>query len=156
MRITVQQFRQIQSALLSGYNQSGLRWLLRMALDTSLSDISGGGTDSHVIFDIIEWAERNGKVFALIAAAAENNPQNELLRQLQSDASDWLSIAPDAVPPVSSASGDSVFGANIVVGAQDNMSDEHIHLFGDYTAGGDQRGLDGDPTTDMPGPGPKK
>ena len=54
--------------------------MLRLGLDTSLDEITSGPTDSDVMFDVIEWAERNDQVGALIDAAAESNPQNTALQ----------------------------------------------------------------------------
>ena len=134
MKLTKQQFLQVKTALLDGYDRAALRRMLRLGLDTALDEITSGPTDSDVVFDVIEWAERSDQVRALIAAAAENNPQNTALQQLQQEAAAWFapgstaspaaappagaSAAPPAVPPTYSAGGD-VIVATIGAGAKD-------------------------------------
>ena len=133
MRLAKKQFLQIKAALLDGYDRAGLRRLLRLGLDTALDEITAGPTDSDVVFDVIEWAERTDQAPALIAAAAEHNPQNAALQQLQRDAAHWFaaagaapnhaappasaSAAPPAPPPAYTAGGD-VIVATIGAGAK--------------------------------------
>ena len=81
MRVTRQQFLQIQTALLDGYDRTGLRRLVRLGLDVSLDDITIGTTDSAVVFDLIEWAERCDKIQALIQAAVEHYAKLDRLDQ---------------------------------------------------------------------------
>ena len=107
MRLAKEQFLQIKTALLDGYDRAGLRRLLRLGLDTALDEITAGPTDSDVVFDVIEWAERTDQAPALIAAAAEHNPQNAALQQLQRDAAHWFApagAAPNHAAPPASAS----------------------------------------------------
>ena len=136
MKLTKQQFLQVQTALLDGYDRAALRRMVRLGLDTSLDEITSGPTDSDVVFDVIEWAERSDQVQALIAAAAEHNPQNALLQQLQQESAAWFApaagiqaaaqagaspatgAAPAAPPPTYQAGGD-VIVATIGAGAKD-------------------------------------
>ncbi len=137
MKLTKQQFLQVQTALLDGYDRAALRRMLRLGLDASLDEITSGPTDSDVMFDVIEWAERNDQVGALIAAAAEHNPQNAALQQLQQAAAAWFApgsagpqtgaqtgapaatSAPPAAPPPTYAAGGDVIVATIGAGAKD-------------------------------------
>lgn len=130
MRLTKEQLLQVKTALLDGYDRAGLRRLLRLGLDASLDEITAGPTDSDVVFDVILWAERTDQVPALIGAAAENNPQNAALRQLQQTATGWFAsqaaapgdthspqagATPAAAPPAYHAGGDVIIatiGAN--------------------------------------------
>jgi len=137
MKLTKQQFLQAQTALLDGYDRAALRRMLRLGLDASLDEITSGSTDSDIVFDVVEWAERNDQVSALIAAAAEHNPQNAALQQLQQAAAGWFaspsagpqqaaqtgapsapSAPPTAPPPIYAAGGD-VIVATIGAGAKD-------------------------------------
>lgn len=136
MKLAKEQFLQIKTALLDGYDRAGLRRMLRLGLDASLDEITSGATDSDVVFDVIEWAERNDQVPALITAATAHNPQNAALQQLQQDAASWFGpggaapnhdapatgasvapAAPPAAPPSYSAGGD-VIVATIGAGAK--------------------------------------
>lgn len=90
MRLTKQQFLQLKTALLDGYDRGGLRRMVRLGLDASLDEITSGATDSDVVFDLIEWTERSDKVPDLIAAAVESNDHNATLQQLKQDSSTWF------------------------------------------------------------------
>ncbi len=144
MKITRQQFLQIHSAILDGYDRPGLRRMLRLGLDSSLDDITAGTPDSQVVFDVIEWAERTDNVLALIDAAVEHNPQNELLQQLKREAATWhtprepapaaaahasaaATVIPSASPPASAPSaGGDIITATIGAGAQDIVVGKNI------------------------------
>ncbi|MFN8463919.1 MAG: effector-associated domain EAD1-containing protein [Caldilineaceae bacterium] len=134
MRLSKQQFLQAKTALLDGYDRAGLRRMVRLGLDISLDEITSGTTDSDVVFDLIEWAERSDKVPDLIQAAVESNDHNEALKQLKQDSSTWFapgastkaaeahptaetSHAPAPNVPQYSAGGD-VIVANIGGGAE--------------------------------------
>ena len=138
MRLTQQQFLQLQTALLDGYDRAGLRRMLRLGLDTSLDEITAGTTDSQIVFDVIEWAERTDKVPSLIAAAAEHNPQNTLLHQLSGAAASWpvlgegLPSAPPttSAPPVVPSAGGDVIIATIGAGAEDIVVGKDIKKSG--------------------------
>lgn len=127
MRLTQQHFLQIQTALLDGYDRPGLRRMLRLGLDVALDDITSGTTDTQIVFDVVEWAERTDNVPALVAAAAEHNPQNTLLQQLQAAAATWSApgatgpAARAAPPPASAApsAGGDIIIATIGAGAKD-------------------------------------
>ena len=136
MKLTKQQFLQVKTALLDGYDRAALRRMLRLGLDTSLDEITSGPTDSDVVFDVIEWAERSDQVGALIAAAVENNPQNTALQQLQQESAAWFAPgsagaqaearpsaapagAPPPAPPPTYAAGGDVIVATIGAGAKD-------------------------------------
>lgn len=77
MRLTGQQFENLQTALLSAYrSKSGLARMVRFSLDENLNVISSGGNLSEITFDLIEWAESNGQVNDLIVGAYRSNPGN--------------------------------------------------------------------------------
>jgi hypothetical protein len=126
MKLTKQQFLQIQRALLDGYDRGGLRRMVRLGLGTALEEITVGATDADAVFDLVAWAERHDRVPALIEAAAEHNPQNGALQQLRRDAAAWFAPGGEGVEgagqagagaqaPPASAAPPSVGGDNIVV-----------------------------------------
>lgn len=78
-KLTGEQIKQIHDALLSGYTLGTLRMMLRMELNIDLATVAGGDNTSIVVFNLIDWAERTGKVTSLIAAAYRHNPGNPLL-----------------------------------------------------------------------------
>ena len=97
MKLTGKQVEQIHEALLSGYDLATLRMMVRMKLDLDLATIAGGNNNSAVVFNLIEWAEKTGKVPQLIAGAHQYNPDNTLLTALAQQASTWV----EAILPAS-------------------------------------------------------
>ncbi len=77
MRLTGQQFENLQIALLSAYrSESDLARMVRFSLDENLHSIAGGSNLSQVTFDLIQWAESNGRLDDLISGAYRSNPGN--------------------------------------------------------------------------------
>lgn len=61
------------------FEEASLRRMLRMQMNVELDQVSGGMTFADKVFSLVQWAERNGQVAALIkAAAAENRGNLEL------------------------------------------------------------------------------
>ena len=96
MKLTGKQVEQIHEALLSGYDLATLRMMVRMKLDLDLATIAGGNNNSAVVFNLIEWAEKTGKVPQLIAGAHQYNPDNTLLTALAQQAPTWVELAPSS------------------------------------------------------------
>jgi hypothetical protein len=74
--------RQLQRALISGFTDDELRNLVRLDLDESLDAIVSSGSLSKVAFDLIWWAERQGRTEELIKAVIAANPQNQEIAAL--------------------------------------------------------------------------
>jgi len=96
MKLTPQQFDQLQRALLNGFNRDELTRMVRVGLGEILTQIASGDTDRALSHSLIEWSERTDNVPALIAAAVRANPRNEQLRQLERDAAGWFGPAANA------------------------------------------------------------
>lgn len=101
-KLSGQQVRQLAEALTSAFpRKSDLERLIRYGLDRSLSEIAGGDTVSEIVFQVIEWAEAQGRVADLITAAIAENPRNPQLKkcaeQLHVGASP-AQLAPIAMP----------------------------------------------------------
>lgn len=99
MKLKKYQFEQLQEALLDAYDRDGLRRMVRLGLDKPLSDITTARTDSDVVFDLIEWAEKSDNVPALVAAAQQYNTQNVAIQQVAQAAVDWLASPNRTVTP---------------------------------------------------------
>jgi hypothetical protein len=111
MALTGKQFKQIQDALLSGYNGSSLRQMVRFGMDESLDEIAPNTNLRDRIFDLIEWAIRADRVQELVQAAYEHNSTNSMLKTLHNtwfpaeSPSDAV-LSPDTsslVPPITQA-----------------------------------------------------
>lgn len=70
------QFRVIHDALISGFTRPELKVLVKGTLDQHLDAIAGGTTLSEIIFELIEWCVRSGKISELIQGAHELRPDN--------------------------------------------------------------------------------
>ncbi|MBW7884268.1 MAG: CHAT domain-containing protein, partial [Caldilineaceae bacterium] len=68
-RLTGTQFGQLHKALLSAFKGATLRMMVRTGLDEDLDAIAGGSDQSAVVFNLIDWAQRTGRLSALIQAA---------------------------------------------------------------------------------------
>jgi Effector-associated domain 1 len=75
-------FEALQNALLSAFNQESLQRMLRTKLDVWLDHIAGHGTFTDVVCNVINWAERNGKVQELVCEAAAFVPGNGELQRV--------------------------------------------------------------------------
>ena len=84
-----QQRIQLQRALLSAFDASDLQQLCRYALDVDIDQISTGDL-SQRIGSVVDYAERQGLVATLVAAALRQNPGNE---QLQAVTTSALAVA---------------------------------------------------------------
>jgi hypothetical protein len=79
------QFEGLQNALLDAFNCQTLRRMLRTKLDTRLDHIAGNGPFADVVYDVIDWAEREGCVERLVRAARAFVPGNETLERFASE-----------------------------------------------------------------------
>lgn len=69
VRLTGKQFGALQAALLAAFTLDSLRQLVLVGLDEHLDHIVGGSTLSAVVFNLIDWAQRTGRLPALLQAA---------------------------------------------------------------------------------------
>jgi hypothetical protein len=79
------QFRALQNVLLAAYSRESLRRMLRTQMDVRLDQIAGNGPFTDVVCDVIDWAERDGRVAQLIREAAAFVPGNEQLQRFASE-----------------------------------------------------------------------
>ncbi|MBK8047217.1 MAG: hypothetical protein IPK16_08900 [Anaerolineales bacterium] len=89
MKLTGQQIRQIQDALLGGFDRDGLRMFVRIRLNEELDAITHNDNLTVVVFDLIGWANQQGRLGDLIRTAAEERPANAGLQQLVKDYAQW-------------------------------------------------------------------
>ena len=79
LRLSGAQVQELMASLLDAYDESSLRQMVRFQLDEHLDLIAGGGNLSQVVFNLIAWAERTGRIAELIAKAQAYNPGNARL-----------------------------------------------------------------------------
>ncbi len=82
MKLTGSQFSQLQQALLNAYTtKNELSQMVRIELDENLAAIASDDNLTSTVFNLIGWAERTGKIIALIEGAQSSNPGNDKLNQ---------------------------------------------------------------------------
>jgi Effector-associated domain 1 len=78
--------KRLQEALLAAFpTRSALAQMARVGLDENLDAIAATENLSVAIFELIRWAEAQGQLDKLIAAARRANPGNLMLRALAKD-----------------------------------------------------------------------
>ena len=82
--LTGSQAKQFQEALLSAYpSRSALARMVKFGLDKNLDTITSSGNLSEAVFELITWAEAQGRLETLLSAARAEAPGNALLQNLE-------------------------------------------------------------------------
>ena len=98
------QMKALQEALLSAFpGTEALKRMLRIQLNADLEAIAGGNSLAVIVFNVIEWAEAQGRLEELIQGAYEANPGNPDLKRF---AEEHLNLSKS--PPASSDRSDTV------------------------------------------------
>ena len=78
-----QQIGQLVDALLGAYpSRDDLRIMVTIELDETLEAIADGANQRVVVFNLVTWAVRGGRVDDLLAGARRGNPGNRSLAVL--------------------------------------------------------------------------
>jgi hypothetical protein len=72
----------LQAALLSAFNEAGLRQVVKFEMGVDMTTIAGGEDDEERVFNLVQWAARTGRLAALLAGALHQNPSNPALLKL--------------------------------------------------------------------------
>jgi len=98
------QLTRLQAALLAAFDADELAQLVRTTLRETLAHITKGGSFSSVVFQLIEWAERNDQTGDLVQGAHQQRPRSQALAALAAEISRGASVAPKQAgvgqPPV--------------------------------------------------------
>ena len=91
MRLSPSQFQQTQQALLSAYTSwNDLAMMVRVGLNENLEELVSRSDGLDIVtFNLIRWAERKGRMRALIEVANADVPGNNLVRQLAQASVAW-------------------------------------------------------------------
>ena len=82
MKLSGAEQRKLSQALLDAYrSHNALRRMVRFQLDETLEAIAGSGILNDVVFNLIDWAEAQGKLERLIIGAYEENSGNPELKE---------------------------------------------------------------------------
>lgn len=81
--LTGKQYKTLYNALQGAFDYDKLQRLLRFELDQSLDQIASKYENmENVLFNVIGWAERQGRIAELIAAVKEARPQHQAIQAL--------------------------------------------------------------------------
>ena len=73
--------------------------MVRFQMDEQLNAIAGGDNLSRVVFDLIAWAERTGRIAELIGKAQAYNPGNARLAAFARSLPGIAVVEPSKVAP---------------------------------------------------------
>ena len=105
MKLSKEQLKQVQEAILSGYDEPSLRMMVRVELGENLVDIAGGDalTLRVRVFNLIDWAERRDRIFELIDGARAQMGSNADIQRVWQASQQWRQPtggAPGVKPPI--------------------------------------------------------
>src|SRR5438094_205551 len=83
--LTGAESQQLHKALLSAFTYEDLRQMLDFGLNVQLEAVGGGSNLNEIVFNLIKWAEAQGRTEDLIYAARNANPSNSDLRKFYED-----------------------------------------------------------------------
>ena len=89
MPLTGPQHQQLQQALLSAFDEAGLRQLARQELDANLDSVTPSGDLTQRTYELVDWAKRGDRIIDLIRGALSQNSGNKELRGLAAAAMQW-------------------------------------------------------------------
>src|SRR5258708_1319578 len=73
---------EIHSAIVDAYDEDELRFTLRTLMNVRLNNIVGAGGFGTGVFDLLEWAERQGRETELIQVTAKARPRVAKMQQI--------------------------------------------------------------------------
>lgn len=78
MKLNQSQRQQLREAIMSAYRRKAtLKIMLSDELDARLNNIAGDGNYTEIVFELIDWADEQGRLEELISAAYRKNKGNE-------------------------------------------------------------------------------
>ena len=83
-KLSGEEVGELRDAILDAYRDKGkLKMMVRIKLEKNIDEIAGGDNLQLVVFNLIEWAESQGKVKKLVEGACEENPDNQSLQDIR-------------------------------------------------------------------------
>lgn len=90
MRLNGHQLQQVADALIEGFpSRPALAQMLAVGMTLNLNRIVGGGGLVQQVHELTVWAQSQGRIEELIAAACAAVPDNPALRKLAADVESW-------------------------------------------------------------------
>jgi hypothetical protein len=93
------QLEELLNAILDAFDVSSLEQLMRLRLNTDLAAVVAADQPMRsIVFDLIEWAQRNGQLEELVEAAHRFNPGNPRLASFYNKYLGGQQPAPPTLP----------------------------------------------------------
>ncbi len=80
MTLTGPQAKQIQDVFLAAFDRAELAQMVQFQLGETLDQIAGGTDLTEIVFNLVRWADRNGRLLDLIDGALAANPESPTAR----------------------------------------------------------------------------
>jgi hypothetical protein len=74
--------KEIRDAIVASYDEYELAESLRFLLDVNLSHVTRSATYPNKVFQLIDWADRQGRLVELVQALARERPNQPLIQQI--------------------------------------------------------------------------
>jgi hypothetical protein len=98
-KLTGEQFKELQTALLDAFpSRQKMEQMVRIELHLNLDAIAGGSDLTDIYFNLIEWAEAQGRTAELVTNARKFNAGNPTLKNWVQTYFPLLSVADSANP----------------------------------------------------------
>ncbi|MFN8470135.1 MAG: effector-associated domain EAD1-containing protein [Caldilineaceae bacterium] len=130
-----QQLDRISDALRAAYTPDSLARLLHARLDVRLVDVAGGEDFRAVVFHLVAWADRQGRLAELVEAARAENPRNAQLAAAAAELG-LPPLAPGAAPAAEGPWYVPFAGNPAFVGRAEDLDRLHAALAGATQDGG--------------------
>ena len=102
-QLSGKQIEDLVDALIHAYpSEADLAMMVRIELNETLAAVAAGSNLRVLIFNLITWAERSGRVNELVAGAVRRTPGNPMLQKYVRR---WPAVAAPTPPPSLSPSG---------------------------------------------------
>jgi hypothetical protein len=89
MSVSGSRLKQVHEALVSSFSKAELRELARFYLDLNLEEIAGDDNLRDIAMELVDWANKNGRIQDLINAACRLKSGSPVLQQLKIDSQTW-------------------------------------------------------------------
>jgi formylglycine-generating enzyme required for sulfatase activity len=91
-KINGQLLERINEAILAAYDAGDLERMVLFSLNQDLYEIAGKENERETVFDLVKWAQSQGRLGELVQAAAQDRPHNQELQALAGE------LSPDPRP----------------------------------------------------------
>ena len=132
MTLTGPQTKLIQDVLLTSFDKAELVQMVQFQLGETLEQVAGGDDLTEIVFNLVQWSDRSGRLLDLIGGALAANPENLQLQELQQEASGWHLAPPEeGEPPYQGLQYFDVGDADRFFG-RENLTAELVGYLGDH------------------------